>query len=216
MNTKQAVLARLMGVGIIPIIRVDRAETALHIADAILDGGIPALEVTLTTPGALHVIGQLVARYGDAFAIGAGTVLDPESARAAIEAGASFIVSPNTRRETLELCRRYGVVSCPGALTPTEVVTAWEQGGDLVKVFPIDNMGGAKYLKALKAPLPQIEMVPTGGIDLDNAAEHIRAGAAAIAVGSSLMDRKSIAAGDWRAIADCAKRFVEVVAQART
>lgn len=212
---KQAVQAKLVEVGIVPIVRVGRADTAARIAEAILEGGIPCLEVTLTTPGALTVIGDLVKRWGGDFAIGAGTVLDPESARMAIEAGASFIVSPNTRLETLQLCRRYGVVSLPGALTPTEVVHAWEQGGDLVKVFPIDNMGGAKYLKALKAPLPQIDLVPTGGIDLGNIAEHIRAGASAVAVGSSLMDKQLVSAGDWRGIAALAARFVEAVREAR-
>jgi 2-dehydro-3-deoxyphosphogluconate aldolase/(4S)-4-hydroxy-2-oxoglutarate aldolase len=212
---KQDVRGKLLGVGVVPIVRVDNADTALRIAEAILEGGIPCLEVTLTTPGALKVIAEVSSRFGGEFAIGAGTVLDPESARLAIDSGACFIVSPNTRRETLELCRRYGVVSCPGALTPTEVVTAWEQGGDLIKVFPVDNMGGAKYIKALKAPLPQIDLVPTGGIDLGNIAEHIKAGAAAVAVGSSLMDKQSIDASDWQAIAAKARRFVETVAEAR-
>ncbi|MBI5834918.1 MAG: bifunctional 4-hydroxy-2-oxoglutarate aldolase/2-dehydro-3-deoxy-phosphogluconate aldolase [Armatimonadetes bacterium] len=212
---KQTVQAQILNVGLVPIIRIDSAETAKHIAEAILRGGIPCLEVTLTTPGALRVIAELRAEYGDRFCIGAGTVLDPESARAAIDAGASFIVSPNTRRETLELCRRYGIVSLPGALTPTEIVTAWEQGADLVKVFPVDNMGGAKYIKALKAPLPQIDLVPTGGIDLDNVAEHIRAGASAVAVGSSLMVGRLIAARDWDGIAALATRFVDAVRQAR-
>jgi 2-dehydro-3-deoxyphosphogluconate aldolase/(4S)-4-hydroxy-2-oxoglutarate aldolase len=215
MNTKQSIQTRLAAVGVIPIIRIDNAEKALRIAEAILRGGIPCLEVTLTTPGALGVIGGLASEYGGQFLIGAGTVLDAESARAAIDAGATFIVSPNTRRETLELCRRHGVVSCPGALTPTEIVTAWEQGGDLIKVFPVDNMGGARYIRALKAPLPQIDLVPTGGIDLGNVAEHITAGATAVAVGSSLMDRKLIEAGDWAGIATQAARFVAAVAQAR-
>jgi len=204
MNTKQSIQTRLAAVGVIPIIRIDNAEKALRIAEAILRGGIPCLEVTLTTPGALGVIGGLASEYGGQFLIGAGTVLDAESARAAIDAGATFIVSPNTRRETLELCRRHGVVSCPGALTPTEIVTAWEQGGDLIKVFPVDNMGGARYIRA-----------PTGGIDLGNVAEHITAGATAVAVGSSLMDRKLIEAGDWAGIATQAARFVAAVAQAR-
>jgi 2-dehydro-3-deoxyphosphogluconate aldolase/(4S)-4-hydroxy-2-oxoglutarate aldolase len=163
----------------------------------------------------LKVIENLAGRYGADFSIGAGTVLDPESARAAIDSGASFIVSPNTRRETLELCRRHGVVSCPGAMTPTEVVTAWEQGGDLIKVFPVDNLGGARYIRALKAPLPQIDLVPTGGIDLDNVAEHIRAGASAVAVGSSLMNKRLLEAEDWDGIAAIAGRFVAAVVEAR-
>lgn len=215
MSGKAAVRDKLVGIGVVPIIRVDSADQAKRIADAILAGGIQCLEVTLTTPGALAVIKSLVEAHGDSFAIGAGSVLDPESARMAIDAGASFIVSPNTRRETLELCRRYGVISCPGALTPTEVVTAWEQGGDLIKVFPCGNLGGASYIKALKAPLPQIDLVPTGGVELDNVAEFIKAGATAVAVGSSLMDKQAIAAGDWNAIADLAKRFIAAVAAAR-
>lgn len=209
------VLEQIKTAGLIPIIRIDSADRAKRIADAILQGGIPCLEVTLTTPGALEVISSLRAEFGTDFAIGAGTVLDAESARAAISAGALFTVSPNTRRETIELCRRYGVVSCPGAMTPTEVVVAWEQGADLVKVFPVDNVGGPAYIKALRAPLPQIDLVPTGGVDLSNVAEHIKAGAAAVGVGSSLMSKKLIAAEDWAGIADLARQFTAAVQAAR-
>jgi len=216
MTGKHQVFTTLVEGGVVPIVRVDQPETALHIADAILKGGIACLEVTLTVPGALSVIERLAGQYGNDFAIGAGTVLDPESARMAINAGACFIVSPNTRTETLALCQRYGIVSCPGALTPTEVVTAWEQGGDLIKVFPCDNVGGASYIKALKAPLPQIDLVPTGGVTLENAATFIKAGATAVAVGSSLMDKKSIVEHNWAAIADTAKRFVVAVQEARS
>ena len=215
MSAKAAVRDKLVANGVVPIIRVGSASQAKKIADAILAGGIECLEVTLTTPGALEVIESLVKTHGDSFAIGAGSVLDPESARLAINAGASFIVSPNTRLSTLELCRRYGVISCPGALTPTEVVTAWENGGDLIKVFPCGNVGGASYIKALKAPLPQIDLVPTGGVDLGNVADFIKAGATAVAVGSSLMDKKSLADEDWDAIAELAKRFIAAVAEAR-
>lgn len=214
-RTKHGVLSRLLAGGVVPIVRIDSAERARRIADAILDGGIPCLEITLTTPGALGVIHDLAEQYGSDFLIGAGSVLDPESARLAIDAGACFIVSPNTRRATIELCQRYGVVACPGALTPTEVVTAWEAGGDLIKVFPVDNLGGPAYIKALRAPLPQIALVPTGGVGLHNVTDHIRAGAAAVAVGSSLMDKQAVADGDWRAIAAKARQFVERVAQAR-
>lgn len=215
MSSKAAVRERIVSGGVVPIIRVDTADQALHIADAILEGGIACLEVTLTVPGALGVIETIARRYGTQFAIGAGTVLDPESARLAINAGASFIVSPNTRAETLAMCLRYGVISCPGALTPTEVVTAWEHGGDLIKVFPCNNLGGASYIKALKAPLPQIDLVPTGGVELDNCGEFIKAGATAVAVGSSLMDKRAIEAGDYAAIASLAGRFVAAVAEAR-
>lgn len=215
MTGKQKVYQTLVEGGVVPIVRVESPETALHIADAILKGGIACLEVTLTVPGALSVIERLAGKYGNEFAIGAGTVLDPESARLAINAGACFIVSPNTRTETLALCQRYGIISCPGALTPTEVLTAWEQGGDLIKVFPCDNVGGASYIKALKAPLPQIDLVPTGGVTLENAAEFIQAGATAVAVGSSLMDKRAIVAHDWDAIAAQAKRFVAAVQEAR-
>lgn len=215
MTGKQAIRALLVDGGVVPIVRVQTADQALQIAGAILSGGIRCLEVTLTVPGALGVIERLAREYGDDFAIGAGTVLDAESARLAINAGARFIVSPNTRRATLGMCQRYGVISCPGALTPTEVLTAWEQGGDLIKVFPCDNVGGASYIKALKAPLPQIDLVPTGGVDLTNVGDFIRAGATAVAVGSSLMDKSAIARGDWAAIAELAKRFIEAVAAAR-
>src|SRR5262249_3110376 len=158
------------------------------------------IEITMTVPGALRVIEQLAGR-GDAV-VGAGTVLDAETARACTQAGARFIVSPALHVPTIELCRRHGVVVMPGALTPTEIVTAWQAGADLVKVFPCTALGGASYIRSLKAPLPQIELCPTGGVNLKNAGDFIRAGAAAVGIGADLVDPKLLAEGDLARITE--------------
>jgi len=167
--------------------------------------------VTMTVPGAIQVIEILVREAGDRILIGAGTVLDPETARACMLAGAEFIVSPSLNLKTIEICHRYSVAIIPGALTPTEVVTAWEAGADVVKVFPCSAMGGAKYLKALKAPFPQIELIPTGGVSLSTAAEFLAAGAFALGVGADLVDAKAIAAGTPEIITHNARKYVEIV-----
>jgi len=174
---KVEVLKRIKEVGLLPVLRAASAEEALALASAIEAGGISAIEVTMTVPGAIEVIEILVREAGDRILIGAGTVLDPETARACMLAGANFIVSPSLNLKTIEICHRYSVAIIPGALTPTEVLTAWEAGADVVKVFPCSAMGGAKYLKALKAPFPQIELIPTGGVSLSTAAEFLAAGA---------------------------------------
>jgi 2-dehydro-3-deoxyphosphogluconate aldolase/(4S)-4-hydroxy-2-oxoglutarate aldolase len=148
--------------------------------------------------------------------LGAGTVLDPETARAVILAGAEFIVTPSLKVATIEMCRRYSKVIIPGALTPTEVVTAWEAGSDFVKVFPCDNVGGAKYIKALKAPFPQIELIPTGGVNLSTAVDFLAAGSAALAVGSELVDKAAVARKDYSQITENARRFLDVVRTARS
>lgn len=216
MARRHELTRRIVAAGVVPIIRVADAATARAIAEAILAGGIPVLEVTLTTPGAVDVIADLVAAHGRTNLIGAGSVISGEQAKQAIDAGASFIVAPNTNEVVLAVCEANSVAAMPGALTPTEVVTAWELGGDLIKVFPCDNVGGAGYLRALKAPLPQIPLVPTGGVTLANCAEFIQAGAEAVAVGSSLMSKQAIETGDWESIADLARQFSAAVAAART
>ena len=205
------VLRRIKDVGLLPVLRAASADEALALAWAIEAGGISAIEVTMTVPGAIQVIEILVREAGDRILIGAGTVLDPETARACMLAGAEFIVSPSLNLKTIEICHRYSVAIIPGALTPTEVVTAWEAGADVVKVFPCSAMGGAKYLKALKAPFPQIELIPTGGVSLSTAAEFLAAGAFALGVGADLVDAKVIAAGTPEIITHNARKYVEIV-----
>jgi 2-dehydro-3-deoxyphosphogluconate aldolase/(4S)-4-hydroxy-2-oxoglutarate aldolase len=203
--------------GVIAIMRTRSPEQLLRAADAIRAGGVRAIEVTMTTPGALSVIEQATSRYQDAgqdVLFGAGTVLDAESARACILAGAQFIVSPSFNPALVELCRRYSVPVMPGAYTPTEILTAWECGADMVKVFPA-SIGGPALIKALKAPLPQIELVPVGGVNLDTAADFIRAGAAAVGVGSALINQKLLDSEDFSTLTERARRFVEEVARGR-
>lgn len=212
---KAAVVQRIRDIGVIPVVRASCADEAIRAIDAICEGGVSVLEITMTVPGALAAIEQVTARYGSEALVGAGTVLDAETARACILNGAQFIVSPSLDISTIECCRRYSVPVMPGALTPTEVVQAWTAGADFVKVFPAGAMGGASYIKALKAPLPQIELVPTGGVSLKTAADFIRAGASALGVGADLVDVKAIRAGQANVITDRARQFVEIVKEAR-
>lgn len=213
--SKEEVLRRLQAVGVVPVVRAGSSEEAMQVIEAIKSGGVPVLEITMTVPRAVRVIEQVADRYGDAVVVGAGTVLDAETARACILAGARFIVSPALNVATVELCRRYSVAVMPGALTPTEVVTAWQAGADVVKVFPCGALGGAKYLKSLKAPLPQIEMIPTGGVSLATAAEFIKAGAFALGVGADLVDTKAIRAGQSERVTEAARAYVAAVRAAR-
>jgi 2-dehydro-3-deoxyphosphogluconate aldolase/(4S)-4-hydroxy-2-oxoglutarate aldolase len=212
---KQTVLSYIMDVGIVPIVRVTSAESAIKAIEAIYSGGIRAAEITMTTPGAIKALEKVADQFGDKLVLGAGTVLDTETARAAMLAGAEFFVSPNLRLATIEIAKRYSKVVMPGALTPTEVLAAWEAGADIVKVFPCGNVGGPKYIKALKAPLPQVEMIPTGGVNLETAGEFLKAGACAVAVGSELVDAKTIKEGRYDLIEDRAKQYLAVVAKAR-
>lgn len=213
--SKQNILGRIQEVGLVPVVRASSADEAMQVIEAIRAGGVPILEITMTVPRAVKVIEQVADRYGSEVVVGAGTVLDAETARACILAGASFIVSPALNLGTIEMCRRYSVAVMPGALTPTEVVTAWQAGADLVKVFPCGALGGAKYLKALKAPLPQIELIPTGGVTLTTATEFIEAGAFALGVGADLVDTKAIRAGQPEKVTDAARSYVAVVREAR-
>lgn len=212
---KTDVIKQIRDIGIIPVVRATSADEAMRAIDAIREGGVSVLEITMTVPGAVSVIEQLAKNYGSDVLVGAGTVLDPETARACILSGAKFVVSPALNVETIECCRRYGVAVMPGALTPTEVVQAWTAGADFVKVFPAGALGGASYLKALKAPLPQIELVPTGGVSLKTAADFIKAGASALGVGADLVDLKAIRDGQASIITERAKQYVEIVREAR-
>ena len=213
--SKQEVLARIREVGVIPVIRAESPDEAAAAVEAIRAGGIPVLEITLTVPGAVRLIEDVARRCGTDALVGAGTVLDAETARACILAGARFVVSPALDLDTIALCRRYGVPVFPGALTPTEVVRAWQAGADMVKVFPCGNVGGASYIKSLKAPLPQIELVPTGGVNLQTAADFIKAGASALGVGADLVDLKALRAGNAALVTERARQLVEIVRAAR-
>jgi 2-dehydro-3-deoxyphosphogluconate aldolase/(4S)-4-hydroxy-2-oxoglutarate aldolase len=213
--TKGQILSFIRDIGIVPVIRTSSAESAVKAVEAIYNGGIRAAEITMTVPGAIRALEKAADAFGDKLVLGAGTVLDPETARACMLAGAEFFVSPNLKLATIEMARRYSKVVMPGALTPTEVLTAWEAGADIVKVFPCGNVGGPKYIKALKAPYPQIELIPTGGVNLETAGEFLKAGACAVAVGGELVDAKSIQEGRLEAIAERARQYLAVIAKAR-
>jgi 2-dehydro-3-deoxyphosphogluconate aldolase/(4S)-4-hydroxy-2-oxoglutarate aldolase len=213
--TSQEILAFITGVGIVPVIRTASAESAVLAVEAIYKGGIRAAEITMTVPGAVSALEKVADRFGDKIMLGAGTVLDPETARICMLAGAQFFVTPALRLATIEMAKRYSKVICPGALTPTEVLTAWEAGADVVKVFPCGNVGGARYIKALKGPFPQIEMIPTGGVNLETAGDFLKAGACAVAVGGELVDAKTIQEGRYDLIEDRARQYLAAVAKAR-
>jgi 2-dehydro-3-deoxyphosphogluconate aldolase/(4S)-4-hydroxy-2-oxoglutarate aldolase len=212
---RKETLDRIVGLGIVPVVRAPTPEDAVAVVDAILAGGIDVVEVTMTVPGAVELIADMARRFGDEVVVGAGTVLDAESARACILAGAQFVVSPIVDEPMLACCGEYGVPAFAGALTPTEIVRAWRAGSALVKVFPCSALGGPAYVKALKAPLPQIGLLPTGGVSLAVAGDFIRAGAAAIGAGADLVDVDRIRAGDRAGVTEKARRYVQAVAEAR-
>lgn len=214
-TSKGHVLGRIRDLGLVPVVRAQSAEEAIRAIDAIRAGGIDVLEVTMTVPDAIPLIAQVAKRFGKDAVIGAGTVLDAETARACILAGAQFVVTPTLKAETIACCRRYSVPVLPGALTPTEVLTAWEAGADMVKVFPCSAVGGASYIKALKAPLPQVELVPTGGVNLETAADFIKAGSTALGLGSDLVDLKALREGNAALVTERARQLVGIVQAAR-
>jgi 2-dehydro-3-deoxyphosphogluconate aldolase/(4S)-4-hydroxy-2-oxoglutarate aldolase len=208
---KDAILSAILEIGIVPVVRTESADGAIKAIDAIHRGGIRVAEITMTVPGAIRALEKVADKFGDQIVLGAGTVLDPETARACMLAGAQFFVTPNLNLATIEMCKRYSKVITPGALTPTEVVTAWQAGGDAIKVFPCSAVGGAKYIKALKAPFPQIEMIPTGGVNLETIGDFLRAGACAVAVGGELIDSANIRAENYEVFEERAKQFLEAV-----
>jgi 2-dehydro-3-deoxyphosphogluconate aldolase/(4S)-4-hydroxy-2-oxoglutarate aldolase len=212
---KADVLERVAALGLVPVVRAQSADEALTAIDAICAGGVNVFEITMTVPGAVSLIEQVVARFGADAIVGAGTVLDAETARACIEAGAQFVVSPALDLGTIDYCRQSAVAVMPGALTPTEVVTAWRAGADVVKVFPCGAVGGASYLKSLKAPLPQIALMPTGGVSLKTAAGFVEAGAFALGVGADLVDLDAIRGSQAALVTERAREYVRVVQAAR-
>src|SRR5258705_6703590 len=212
---KSETISRIIETGLIPVVRAESSDIAMRAIDAIKQGGISVLEITMTVPGAIRVIEEVARRFGEDAIVGAGTVLDSETARACMLAGAQFIVSPALDLDTISCCRRYSVPVMPGAMTPSEVVAAWKAGADFVKVFPANAVGGPSYIKALKAPLPQIALVPTGGVSLKTAADFIKAGAAALGVGADLVDTAALREGQDDVITERARQFVEIVREAR-
>lgn len=212
--TKESNLDRVYKTGIVAVIRAASGELLADVAEALLAGGVDVMEVTFTVPRAPQVLERVAERLGDRILLGAGTILDPETARIALLSGAEFIVSPTVNLDVIRLCRRYSKLVMPGAFTPTEVLTAWEAGADVVKVFPSDVTGPA-YLKALAGPLPQIRLMPTGGVSLQTAEAFLEAGAFALGVGGSLVDPKLVAAGEISKIEQRARQFVEIVTSFR-
>jgi len=212
---KEEVRQHIIDIGVVPVLRVSSPQLALAAADAVCAGGVKILEVTMTIPKAVEVIRELVSSLPTDVIVGAGTVLNARAAQDCIDAGAEFLVGPAFDRETVELANRVSKLVMAGALTPTEVVTAWRHGSDFVKVFPCGNVGGAKYIQALKGPLPQIPLIPTGGVSLNTAEAYIGAGAAALGVGTDLISESELLAGNHVKITRTAQQFVEIVRQAR-
>src|ERR1700688_1479816 len=214
--TKDQVLSFITEIGIVPVVRTSTAEGAIKAIDAIYRGGIRAAEITMTVPGAVRALEKVADQFGDKIMLGAGTVLDPETARICMLAGAEFFVTPALRLSTIEMAKRYSKVIFPGALTPTEVLTAWEAGADAVKIFPCGNLGGPKYIKALKGPFPHIAMIPTGGVNLETAGAFLKAGACAVAVGGELVDAKLIRENRYDRIEELAREYLAIIAKTRT
>ena len=215
MAKKHEVLASLRNSGVVAVIRTENPEDLVSVSRALGKGGVKFVEITMTVPGALEIIRDTVAQLKDTdMIIGAGTVLDVQTARAAIIAGAQFVVGPGFDLETVRLCNTYGVAVMPGAFTPTEIIQAWRAGADVVKVFPA-NIGGPDYLKTIKEPLPQVELLPTKGVDFDTAAAYIKAGAIAVGAGSTFVTKALLAAKDYPRITENARRFIQIVREAK-
>ncbi len=212
---KQEVLAALRDGGIVPVIRADSADTALRIVDALIAGGIRTLEITMTVPDANGAIKAVADRFGSSVLLGAGTVTSRALAEGSLDAGAEFLVTPCVVSDVIAVAKEREVAVLPGAMTPTEVFTAWSSGGDIVKIFPASNVGGASYLKALKGPFPQIPLCPTGGVNLQTIGEFVKAGASAVGVGGELVSKAAIDAGDYGKITELAKQYVAALAAAR-
>jgi len=214
MKNKQQVVEGILECGIAAVVRAESADMAFKAIEAALAGGVNVIEVTFTVPGALEIIRELAGRVGDDVILGAGTVLTPDVAENAINAGAVFIVSPGTNTATIAKAKEMGAAVFPGALTPTEVITAWQAGADMVKIFPA-NVMGPSYLKDLHGPLPEVPFMPTGGVSLATAREYLEAGAAALGVGGDLINKKLMAEGNYAEITERARKFREIVSDFR-
>jgi len=212
---KREIFNRMVSEGLIPVIRVSSAAEAIDVAHAIKEGGVTLIEITMSVPGAMEAIKELSRKYRDDIIMGAGTILDSETGRAALLAGAQFIVTPTLNLDLIQLAHRYSAVIVPGAMTPTEILTAWNAGADMVKVFPAAQLGGPEYIKALRGPLPQILYVPTGGVNLQNAGAFIKAGSTALGVGGELVDKKAVKEKKFNIITDNTRAFLKTIREAR-
>ncbi len=212
--TRTEQLQHILDVGVVAVVRSPDSHQLIDVAKALADGGVIVMEITFSVPNALEVIREVRHHLGDRILLGAGTVLDPETARAAILAGAEFIVAPTLNLDVIRLCHRYDKAVMPGAFTPTEIITAWEAGADIVKVFPADVVGPA-FFKAIRGPLPQIRVMPTGGVDLNTAAEFLKAGTCCLGVGGQLVEPNAISSGNFDRIRDLAKQYIEIVKKTR-
>ncbi len=212
--SKEDQLRHVLDAGIVAVVRSQDSQRLIEVVRALAEGGVTVAEITMTVPGALDVIKHVRAALGDRVLLGAGTILDPETARAALLAGAEYIVSPTLNLEVIRLCQRYDKLVMPGAFTPTEILAAWEAGADIVKVFPADVVGPA-FFKAIRGPLPQIRVMPTGGVDLTTAAAFLKAGACCLGIGSQLVDPALVAAGNFSRLRDLARQYVAIVKETR-
>jgi len=212
--SKESDLRRVLDCGVVAVVRSPDGAQLVEVARALADGGVTVVEITMSVPDALDVLRQVRRALGDRILLGAGTILDPETARAALLAGAEYLVAPTVNLDVIRLCQRYDKLVMPGAFTPTEILTAWEAGADIVKVFPADVLGPA-FFKAMRGPLPQIRLMPTGGVDLDTAGDFLRAGACCLGVGGQLVESKAVAARDFDRIRDLARRYAAVVSDFR-
>lgn len=212
---KRDIFNRMVSEGLIPVIRVASAAEAIDVADAIKEGGVTLIEITMSVPGAIDTIKELTKKYKDDIIMGAGTILDTETGRAALLAGAQFLVTPTLNLDLIQLAHRYSAVIVPGAMTPTEILTAWNAGADMVKVFPAAQLGGPEYIRALRGPLPQILYVPTGGVNLQNAGAFIKAGATALGAGGELVDKKAVKEKKFNIITENTRAFLKAIREAR-
>jgi 2-dehydro-3-deoxyphosphogluconate aldolase/(4S)-4-hydroxy-2-oxoglutarate aldolase len=212
--SKESQLRRVLDCGIMAVVRSPDSLQLVEVARALADGGVTVVEITMTVPNALEVVRQVRQALGDRLLLGAGTILDPETARAALLAGAEYLVAPTLNVEVIRLCQRYDKLVMPGAFTPTEILTAWEAGADIVKVFPADVVGPA-FFKAIRGPLPQVRLMPTGGVDLNTAADFLKAGACCLGIGGQLVEPRAVAERNFDRIRELARQYVNIVAETR-
>jgi 2-dehydro-3-deoxyphosphogluconate aldolase/(4S)-4-hydroxy-2-oxoglutarate aldolase len=213
--SKESQLRQVLDCGIVAVVRSPDSQQLVEVARALADGGVSVVEITMTVPDALEVLRRVRQALGERLLLGAGTVLDTETARAAFLAGAEYIVAPTLNLDVIRLCQRYDKLVMPGAFSPTEILAAWEAGADIVKVFPADVVGPA-FFKAVRAPLPQVRLMPTGGVDLNTAAAFLRAGACCLGIGGQLVEAKAVAERNFDRIRDLARQYVALVKQARS
>jgi 2-dehydro-3-deoxyphosphogluconate aldolase/(4S)-4-hydroxy-2-oxoglutarate aldolase len=212
---KQQVIATLTQIGVVPVVRAESADNVVRAVEALAEGGIPVAEITMTVPGAIQVIQRCSVHFGDRITLGAGSVTSAEICASAIDAGSVFIVSPVFKADVIEVCNRRDVCAVAGALTPTEIFSAWEAGADVVKVFPAKAMGGAAYLRMVHEPLPQIPLTPTGGVSLETLADYFRAGVPFVGAGGDLVSKQAINSGDMQAITERARQYGAAIRAAR-